>query len=640
MLGQVIHGYRIDQALSVDKGGFGDVYFATHVDSGAEAVVKVLKPEMSMQRDIVARFLNEARAAASVHHPGVVQIHNVGYHGDRAYLLMERLRGDDLESRLAAGPLLVERALVFMRQAAGAVGAAHERGIIHRDLKPANLFVVGDPDVVGGERVKVLDFGIAKLTADAGAGKTQGVFGTPAYMSPEQCASTGAVDARSDLYSLGCIFYELVCGRPPFGQGGTELIAAHLRDAPAPPRTLAPWVPPAVEQVILGLLEKQPDRRLPSCVALIAALDEAAAASGLSAASAPYLQAAPNLVQRPAEGRGGAHPTTLRSAAGAAPVTPPARRRGVWLAVGAVAAVAISVVVALAMPARSPAGGGPGSSSGITTVGHSDAGVTATASVDAARVATVTVDAATIAPASDAAIAANDSAAVAPRAPALVDAAAKLYEQGQERRRARDYEAARQLFSQAIAQDPRVTYFLDLAVVDIELGHDDAAAAALRESLLHAPTPDEAAGVTKLFEILSEKAKRTGRKPKRPEPPSRVEAPAAPADPTATAEPPAALSQVGIAARLNEEGKALMDADRYGDAARKFQEAIAHVPNAQYFINLCTAWLQAGKFDAALTACHAVALNNSTADQQARANSLIGRIHEEARKQNIKLSGQ
>src|SRR6185295_8629272 len=265
------------------------VFFATHVDSGAEAVVKVLKPEMSAQRDIVARFFNEARAAASVHHPGVVQIHNMGYHGDRAYLLMERLRGDDLEGRLAAGPLPLDRAIVFMRQAAGAIGAAHERGIVHRDLKPANLFIVADPDVIGGERVKVLDFGIAKLTADATAGKTQGVFGTPAYMSPEQCASTGAVDARSDLYSLGCILYELVCGRPPFGQGGIELIAAHLRDIPQPPRAIAPWLPPAIEQVILMLLEKQPDRRPASCASLIAMLDEAAMASGLAGASGAHL---------------------------------------------------------------------------------------------------------------------------------------------------------------------------------------------------------------------------------------------------------------------------------------------------------------------------------------------------------------
>jgi serine/threonine-protein kinase len=437
MLGQVIHGYRIDQALSADKGGFGDVYFATHVDSGAEAVVKVLKPEMSAQRDIVARFFNEARAAASVHHPGVVQIHNVGYHGDRAYLLMERLRGDDLENRLAAGPLPVERAIVFMRQAAGAVGAAHERGIVHRDLKPANLFVVADPDVVGGERIKVLDFGIAKLTADAGAGKTQGVFGTPAYMSPEQCASAGAVDARADLYSLGCIFYELVSGRPPFGQGGIELIAAHLRDAPAPPRAIAPWVPPAVEQVILRLLEKQPDRRLPSCAALIAALDEAAVASGLAAASAPYLPAASNLVQQPAGGSwAGGHSTTLGAAAGAATLAPRSRGRGVWFAVGAVAAVAVAVVVVLAMPARSPAGGGPGSGSGAIATGLADAGVTATPPPDAA------------------AIAANGSDAGTPPAAGQVDAAVKLNEQGEDRMRARDYEVARQRFSQAIARDP------------------------------------------------------------------------------------------------------------------------------------------------------------------------------------------
>src|SRR6185503_16069065 len=127
---------------------------------------------------------------------------------------------------------------------------------------------------------------------DAGAGKTQGVFGTPSYMSPEQCASAGAVDARADLYSLGCIFYELLCGRPPFGHGGIELIASHLRDVPPPPRALAPWIPPPIEQVILQLLEKQPGRRLQSCAALIAALDAAAAASGLPAVSSSAMQMA------------------------------------------------------------------------------------------------------------------------------------------------------------------------------------------------------------------------------------------------------------------------------------------------------------------------------------------------------------
>jgi serine/threonine-protein kinase len=351
MLGEVIHGYRIDRALSSDKGGFGDVFFASHVDSGAEAVVKVLKPEMSALRDIVERFFNEARAAASVHHPGIVQIHNIGYHGNRAYLLMERLHGDDLETRLARGPLPLDRAVVFLRQAAGAIGAAHDRGIVHRDLKPANLFIVADPDVVGGERVKVLDFGIAKLSADAGGGKTQGVFGTPAYMSPEQCASAAAVDARSDLYSLGCIFYELGCGRPPFGHGGLELIAAHLRDTPVPPRAIAPWLPPAIEQVILQLLDKQPGQRFQSCAALIAALDRAAVASGLLGAMTSSMPAVGALASQPSPlgdgsphrpsggppGAGAALPSTLVSAAGAMS-TPPARPRGrgLWFGLGAV----------------------------------------------------------------------------------------------------------------------------------------------------------------------------------------------------------------------------------------------------------------------------------------------------------------
>ncbi len=345
MLGEVIHGYRVDRALSVDKGGFGDVFFATHVDSGAEAVVKVLKPEMSAHRDIVTRFFNEARAAASIHHPGIVQIHNVGYHGDRAYLLMERLRGDDLETRLAAGPLPLDRAIVFMRQAAGAIGAAHQRGIVHRDLKPANLFVVADPDVVGGERVKVLDFGIAKLSLDAGGSKTQGIFGTPAYMSPEQCASSGDVDVRSDLYALGCIFYELVCGRPPFGHGGIELVAAHLRDTAPPPRTVAASIPPAVEVIILQLLEKQPQLRLQSCAALITALDGLAASGppGATPSSQPQ-RSQPAHAATATPSMPGAIDGAI---AVAAPTAGMSRHRGLLVGLGVVVVAGIAIAAVL-----------------------------------------------------------------------------------------------------------------------------------------------------------------------------------------------------------------------------------------------------------------------------------------------------
>ena len=532
VLGEVIHGYRIDRALSGDKGGFGDVFFATHVESGAEAVVKVLKPEMSARRDIVTRFFNEARAAASVHHPGIVQIHNVGYHGDRAYLLMERLRGDDLETRLKQGPVPLDRAIVFMRQASGAIGAAHARGIVHRDLKPANLFVVSDPDVVGGERVRVLDFGIAKLGIDAGGGKTQGVFGTPSYMSPEQCASAGAVDARADLYSLGCIFYELVCGSPPFGHGGLELIAAHLRDAPRPPRVLAPWLPAPIEQLILQLLEKQPDHRPPSCAALIAALDHAAAASGISGISSPHLSQA-----SAAASFSSAPSTTLGASAGAAPTAAPrARSRSGWLAAGVLVAGAAVAVVVLSSrgdpPERAPSAA---PDAGVAFVASPDAPQLAVAPPDAALADAVQPAEAASAPAADPAVtvvatadpprpvakppvvkparkpaakprtpsvpATNEAAtprdpapepAVAkPTSPSQAELAVRLNEEGKQLMYADKEAAAVQKFREAVARDPSPVYLVNLCAAQLQVGRLDHALATCRTVESNHPTADQ-----------------------------------------------------------------------------------------------------------------------------------------------------
>ena len=589
VLGQVIHGYRIDRALSGDKGGFGDVYFASHVDSGAEAVVKVLKPEMSAQRDIVARFFNEARAAASVHHPGVVQIHNVGYHGDRAYLLMERLHGDDLETRLAGGPLPVDRAIVFVRQAAGAVGAAHDRGIVHRDLKPANLFVVADPDVVGGERVKVLDFGIAKLSVDSGAGKTQGVFGTPAYMSPEQCASTGAVDPRSDLYSLGCIFYELVCGRPPFGQGGIELIASHLRDAPMPPRAIAPWVPPAVEAVILRLLEKQPERRPPTCAALIAALDEAAAASGLGGASMPQLPAGTSPSLPPASTGGswpGPHPTTLGAAAGAStmPVRGRSGGRGAWFAIGAVVAVAGAIAVVLAMPSRHPAGNGSGSDgSGSIVAGSGSAGSGSAGSGGAGN---------------STGVAGTGSSGSGTIAGATPD------------NRGTDNRAADDRGTESRGADNRAA--------------DDRAAD--NRGTDHQAADNRAAGDNRTGD------NRTGDR--------------APSDPSAA--PSAADSGAGqftepvvasiqLAEKLNEQGKDRMYANDYEHARQLFSQAAARDPQPKYFLNLATAYIQLGYFDPAATVLREAVRRSPTPEQAEKVRKLFGIVADQAQRQGIAI---
>lgn len=279
----------------------GEVYAATHELMDREAVVKVLLPEMSVNQAMVKRFFHEAQAAAQIQHPGIVEVFDFGYAEDgRAYLVMEMLRGETLNDRLhRASALSIEQAVLVIRQLAGAVGAAHELGIVHRDLKPDNIFIVPDPEVHGGERVKVLDFGLAKLAVrNPGSLATMSgaVFGTPAYMAPEQCYDAATVDHRADIYSIGCIFYKCLCGAPPFGTGGLDVLAAHLRDPVVPPRQIRSSVPPHIDALILRLLEKQPERRVQSCDELVAALravdaDRARSVVALSPAAEPALPA-------------------------------------------------------------------------------------------------------------------------------------------------------------------------------------------------------------------------------------------------------------------------------------------------------------------------------------------------------------
>ncbi len=275
MLNAIVSGYRVVELVA--KGGMGEVYLARHEMMQREAAIKVLHSELGERHDLADRFINEARAAASIRHPGIVEVFDVGYTDGRAYIIMEFLRGEMLATRLVRQRVPIRNALTWVRQLAGALGAAHACGIIHRDLKPENIFVIPDPDVQGGERTKILDFGIAKLLESQVAGQTvQGsMFGTPAYMSPEQCENAATVDSRADLYSLGCIFYELLTGEPPFGHGGMELVAAHLRDQPEPVRARVPSVSEELEQVVLRLLEKQPDQRFDTCDAFTRALDHA-----------------------------------------------------------------------------------------------------------------------------------------------------------------------------------------------------------------------------------------------------------------------------------------------------------------------------------------------------------------------------
>src|SRR5436190_4389467 len=186
--GTQVGAYRVLRRIG--EGGMGSVWLAEHVMLGRRAAIKVLHPELSNRAEIVTRFFNEARAATSIGDPGIVQIFDFGHHSDgSAYIAMELLDGEPLDRRLARhGALGLPEALRIMRQVASTLGAAHARGIVHRDLKPENVFLVRDPEVPGGERAKILDFGIAKLTGDPSVKtSTSAVMGTPAYMSPEQC---------------------------------------------------------------------------------------------------------------------------------------------------------------------------------------------------------------------------------------------------------------------------------------------------------------------------------------------------------------------------------------------------------------------------------------------------------------------
>ena len=271
MIGTIVGSYRILDCIAV--GGMGTVYRAEHTLIGKIAALKVLHPEMSGNREIVGRFFNEAKATTTIKHPGIVEIFDFGYMpSGHAFLVMEFLEGEPLSQRMRSrGPMTEGEAAMLMRGVCSALAAAHAKGIVHRDLKPDNIFVVPDPDGPLGERTKVLDFGIAKLTDIGLAGtttKTGAVMGTPTYMSPEQCRGSGNVDHRADLYSIGCILYELVTGRPPFvNTGAGELIGSHLFVEPEPPSRHA-QVSPELEALVMSLLNKRPEQRVQTALDL------------------------------------------------------------------------------------------------------------------------------------------------------------------------------------------------------------------------------------------------------------------------------------------------------------------------------------------------------------------------------------
>jgi len=282
MLGRSVGNYQL--VSKIGEGGMGVVYLARHMTLGRSAAVKVLLPEMSANPDIVARFFNEARAATAVRNPGIVDVLDFGFADERtAYIVMEYLEGESLAARIRRGRSTVMATLTIVRAIARALQAAHQLGIVHRDLKPDNVFLVPDAELPSGERVKLLDFGIAKLASgitETSHTRTGTVMGTPTYMAPEQCRGAGSVDHRADLYALGCIAYQMLCGQPPFiAEGAGEIIARHLYFQPQPLRTHRPDLRAEVEEFVLWLLQKDPGARPSTATDVVQAVDRLAAAA-------------------------------------------------------------------------------------------------------------------------------------------------------------------------------------------------------------------------------------------------------------------------------------------------------------------------------------------------------------------------
>ncbi len=282
IIGQTVGNYLVTQKLG--EGGMGSVYLAEHPTIGKKVALKVLHAEFASNPEVADRFFTEAKAVNAIGHPNIVDIVDYGViqtgPGGRdrlVYFIMEYLHGLTLSQVIRTeAPLPPERALTIALQVADALAASHKASIVHRDLKPDNIILVQR----GRERdfVKLLDFGIAKLTGSDGLSshktRTGLVLGTPAYMSPEQCEGRATVDHRTDVYALGVVLYEMLVGRVPFiGEGYGEILVQHLTQQPVPPSQYR-MMSPHVEQVVLKALEKRADMRFPTMDELIRAMSD------------------------------------------------------------------------------------------------------------------------------------------------------------------------------------------------------------------------------------------------------------------------------------------------------------------------------------------------------------------------------
>jgi serine/threonine-protein kinase len=289
LLGQTLaEKYFIEQLIK--RGGMGSVYRGKHVMMDKTVAIKVLRPSLAGDDVIVARFSREAKAASRISHPHAVSVTDFGEaENGVVFLVMEYLDGRTLKDVIRSeGPMTLDRAVEIVRQVSGALDAAHQQGVIHRDLKSDNIML---SQTNGGDWSKVLDFGIAKIQQPEGVRDNDItaanlVIGTPQYMAPEQCSQTSPIDARSDVYSLGVIVYEMLAGRVPFtGDSPTVIMMKQVGDEPPSVLDARPDLPASIDNLIKKALAKQPADRFQTAGELSEALTKAAAGAGEAASA-------------------------------------------------------------------------------------------------------------------------------------------------------------------------------------------------------------------------------------------------------------------------------------------------------------------------------------------------------------------
>lgn len=321
---------RYEMGSPLGKGGMAHVYRGTDRVLDRTVAIKVLSGKYAGDERFVARFRREAQAAAGLNHANIVGVYDTGDEGQMHYIVMEYVEGETLADVLRREERLEpERAAAVAAEVATALRAAHEKGLVHRDVKPGNVMI----DREG--RVKVVDFGIARAAADDTLTQTGLVLGTASYLSPEQAQGL-PVDARSDVYSLGCVLYQMLTGRAPFdGDTPVSIAYKHVNETARRPRELDPTIPAHLDEAVMRAMEKDPDDRFPTAEAFRMAV----AGGGSGAATIPIAAAGGD--------------TDVLPATGAPVTTEPSGRRS-WFPVSLLTAAVLAGIGAIALAAREP----------------------------------------------------------------------------------------------------------------------------------------------------------------------------------------------------------------------------------------------------------------------------------------------